>query len=84
MTFADFAPAAYVFLPQLDEENWSLVLVFPFDGKYFPLISVNLDDGARPQDGVHGVTGEELSQNCGPLLSRVFPSSFHSSMTTRK
>ena len=48
MAFADFAPTANIFLSQLNEIDRSLVLVFPFNRKYFPLVSIDLHDGARP------------------------------------
>jgi hypothetical protein len=60
MAFADFAPAANIFIPQFDEKNWSLVFIFPFDGKHLPLTPVDLDDGAGPDQRPHGETGEEL------------------------
>ena len=54
MTFADFAPAANILIPQFDEVDRTLVLVGPFDGKYLSLIPVNLHDGTGPNEGPHG------------------------------
>jgi hypothetical protein len=60
------------------------MFIFPFDGKHLPLAPVDLDDGAGPDQRPHGETGEELRPSSAHPLSRAFPSSFHSSMTTQK
>ena len=84
MTFADFAPAANIFISQFDEVDRPFMFIFPFDGKHLPLAPVDLDDGAGPDQRPHGETGEELRRSCEPRSSKAFPSSFRSSMTIRK
>ena len=107
MTFADFAPAANIFISQFDEVDRPFMFIFPFDGKHLPLAPVDLSpglhvircdapsgktktdsiyirEGAGPDQRPHGETGEELRPSSAHPLSRAFPSSFHSSMTTQK
>ena len=58
MAFADFAPAANIFIPQFDEIDWPFMFIFPFDGKHLPLTPVDLDDGAGPDQRPHGEVGQ--------------------------
>lgn len=48
VTFPDFTPAADILVAQLDEKNWSLVFVFPVNGKNLSLIPINLHDRTAP------------------------------------
>src|SRR5579885_147326 len=52
--FAHLAPAADIFAAQLDEINGPFVFVLPFGLQDFLLLLIDLHDGARPDDGVHG------------------------------
>lgn len=69
MAFADLAPATNIFIPQFDEVDGTLVLVGPFDGKHFPLIAVNLHDGAGPDEGPHGEIGQ--ADHAVDILTRI-------------
>jgi hypothetical protein len=58
MTFSDFTPAADIFIAQFYEKNWSIVFVFPVDGKNLSLISVDLHDRTGPDERVHRIVIE--------------------------